>query len=89
MNINDSKSKEYLPKGFKIFVLILTVPVIISILTYYWQYMFGALSLKSPVSLGLPSILIFCLVIVISTFVPWEKKGVSTLYSSIKAKLKR
>ena len=57
---------------FKFFVCAITVPIIVTILCLYWLYINEPYTYKSPELLGLPSILIFCISLLVFTFIPWD-----------------
>ena len=62
-----------IPLWFKLFVLLVTVPVISTVLYLYWAYICEPLVYQSPASLGLPAIVIFCMSLLVFTFTPWNE----------------
>jgi len=67
---------------FRLIVLFITIPVIAAVLYLYSEYVFEPLVNMSPAALGLPSIFIFCILLLVFSFTPWEE--ISMLFNKNK-----
>ena len=57
---------------FRLLVLLITAPVIAAVIYLYQAYILDPIVNQSPAALGLPIIFVFCVLLLLISFVPWE-----------------